>query len=121
MWTRLSIVVVLFCSLVAPAAPGWAKQTRRQTNHQLCRRMTKQIDHFENQVLKQARERKNELWAQATLDHIDRLKNRRADKCPEWGKQRSALRRAAEQAARAKRMIATAAKAAASYFTGGLW
>ena len=114
------VVGLLAASLLAPA-PGWAREQRDQTNRQLCRRYTKQIAHYENDVLPLAEERGNELWAEATLDQIDRLKNQRADVCPEYTEERNALRRAAAEAAKVQRMMKTAAKAAASYFSGGMW
>ncbi len=114
---RAFIALIAVLALLAPAL-AVAKAERRYTNKQLCRRMTKQIGHFENVVLKQAEDRGNDQWADATLDHINRMKNRRADRCPEWGKQRSTLAKAKEQADKAKRVLKRAAKAAASYFSG---
>jgi hypothetical protein len=106
--------------LLAPP-PAAAREERDKTNHQLCRRYTKQIAHYENDVLPMAEARDNELWAEATSEQIDRLKNQRADVCPEYAKERSALRRAAAEAAKAQRVMKAAAKAAASYFSGGMW
>ncbi len=117
---RSSILAAVFVALLLPG-PASAAPQKGLTNKQQCRRMTKQIDHFENTVLKMADDRGNKLWADATLQHIDRLKNLRADRCPEWAKQRNAIRKAQEQAKKMQRMMKLAAKAAARYFTGGLW
>ena len=117
---RAFIAIVAVFALLAPGL-ATARAEREYTNKQRCRRMTRQIDHFENDVLKRAEDRGNVLWANSTLQHIDRLKNRRADTCPEWGKQRTALVKAKEQADKAKRMLKRAAKTAARYFAGGLF
>jgi len=122
---RLVTALVALCLLVGPAlapAPADARdEQRRYTNTQVCRRMTKQIAHFEGTVLEMAKSRDDDLWAKATEAHVDRLKNRRADICPEWGKRRTALQIARAQAEQMKRMMATAAKWAAKYFTGGMF
>ena len=116
---RRLIVSIALLALTAPALAQAAPE-RQYTNKQLCRRMTKQIDHFENTVLVMAKDRGNDLWANATVQHIDQLKNHRADTCPEWAKQRTAIQKAAEEARQMAEMMKLAAKAAAAYFTGGL-
>ena len=88
---RHLIVSLAVLALLVPALAQAAPE-RQYTNKQRCRRMTKQIDHFEHTVLVMAKDRGNDLWANATTQHIDRLKNHRADSCPEWAKQRSAIR-----------------------------
>jgi hypothetical protein len=119
---RLSIIIIAALFLFVSSAPAEAKTYQRQyTNKQACRRMTKQIAHFEGTVLTMAQARGNALWANATHQQIVRLKNRRADICPEWGKQRTALAKLKENADKTKKMMKTAAKYAAKYFTGGLW
>jgi hypothetical protein len=114
------MTVLVVGSLFAPETASAGTQ-EAPTNRQLCRRFTKQIAHYEENVLPLAEARGNELWAEATLEQIDRLKNDRADACPEYGKERSALRKAADEAAKAQRVMKAAAKAAASYFSGGAW
>jgi len=47
-----------------------------------CRRMTRQIAYYA-QVVDMARERDNEAWEEATLQHIGRLTTRRAYLCPQ--------------------------------------
>ena len=73
-----------------------------------CRRLTRQIEHFEG-VVEMAQERDNELWEAETRRHIERLEQRRADRCPEYAKDDSGAREFA-------RMVKNAAKIAASYF-----
>jgi len=64
-----------------------------------CRRMTKQINHYENVVLKRAQDRGDKMWEESMYAHLDRLKNRRADRCPEYREQRKVLAAMARQAA----------------------
>jgi len=118
---RFVAALVAVWLLLAPALADARDEHRRHTNKQMCRRMTKQIDHYENTVLAMAKERGNDLWEKATEDQIDRLKDQRADKCPEWGKQRTAMQIAKARAEQMKRMMATAARYAAKYFSGGLY
>ena len=85
-----------------------------------CRRMTKQINHFENTILPMAVGRGNSAWEQATVDQVERLWHRRADLCPKYGRQRTLLAKAVEDARKVKEFVVTAGKAAATYFSGGL-
>ena len=118
--TRVLGVLLALAIGLAPALSAARDQQRQYTNKQKCRRMTKQINHFEQDVLVMARDRGNDLWEKATEDHINRLKDERADRCPEWAKQRTAIARAKAEAAAWARLIQMAAKGAAKYFTGGL-
>jgi hypothetical protein len=118
---RVWVVVAAVCLVLVPALADARDEHRQYTNRQLCRRMTKQIAHYENTVLALAKERGNDLWAASTEAQIDRLKNQRADRCPEWGKKRTALQIARARAEQMRRMMVTAAKYAAKYFTGGLY
>lgn len=120
MRTLIISFVVGFALVVAPAA-SFAIPQKHKTNKQQCRRMTKQIAHYEGTVLKMANDRGNQLWANATSQQIVRLKHQRADRCPEWAKERGRLQRAAENAAKMKMMMALAAKGAMKYFSGGMW
>ena len=85
-----------------------------------CRRLTKQITHFEETVLPMAIERGNRGWEEATADQIKRLWHRRADLCPEYGAERTMLARAADQIRKFNQVVAAAGRAAATYFSGGL-
>ncbi len=84
-----------------------------------CRRLTKQITHFEETVLPMAIARGNRGWEQATNDQIERLWHRRADLCPEYGAQRTFLQKAADQTRRFNKLMASAGRAALAFFTGG--
>jgi len=85
-----------------------------------CRRLTKQINHYEGTILPMAIQRGNESWERATSDQVERLWHRRADLCPEYGAQRTMLAKAAEEAKKFQELLVMAGKAAATYFTGGL-
>ncbi|MEM9176594.1 MAG: hypothetical protein AAGC67_15325 [Myxococcota bacterium] len=84
-----------------------------------CRRLTKQIDHFEGTVLPMAIARGNRGWEQATNAQIERLWHRRADLCPEYGAERTLMAKAADQTRRFNKMMASAGRAALAFFTGG--
>jgi hypothetical protein len=117
---RIVVVGILFFFVLSPLsvlADGERKLSRRQD----CRRMTKQIAHYEGTVLKMAKDRGNQSWAQSTSDHVNRLKNRRADRCPEYAEQRKVLARAKKQADDMKKLMVSAAKGAAKYFSGGMY
>ena len=117
---RVVVVGILFFFVLSPLsvlAEGERKLSRRQD----CRRMTKQIAHFEGTVLKMAKDRGDQAWQRSTSDHVDRLKNRRADRCPEYAEQRKVLARAKKQADDMKKLMVAAAKGAAKYFSGGMY
>lgn len=116
---RLLVLIVLMSALLVPSVTTANSVARRATNNQACRRMTKQIAHYEGTVLRMAEQRGNDLWANATQAQINRLMDRRADICPEWSKQRSAYGRAKIQAEQMKKLMITAGKMALKYFTGG--
>jgi len=85
-----------------------------------CRRLTKQINHFEGTVLPRAIQQGNRGWEKNTSDHIERLWHRRADLCPAYGAERTLLRKAADDARKVKQFVVAAGRAAATYFSGGL-
>jgi hypothetical protein len=118
----LAIVVLLLATAMAiPASaskPLLAGETGNYRGE--CRKLTKQIDHYERSVLPLAISRGNPKWERATKDQIGRLWHRRADLCPAYDRQRTLLARAAEQVRQFNQMIATAAKGAAAFFSGGL-
>lgn len=84
-----------------------------------CRRLTKQIGHYEETVLPMAIERGNRAWEKATNEQIERLWHRRADLCPEYGAERSLLKKAADRTRQFNKMMAAAGRAALAFFTGG--
>jgi len=69
----LAVTVLLLAPAPAVATPHYGA----------CRRMTRQISHFA-EVADLARDRDNELWEEATIQHIGRLTERRALMCPEY-------------------------------------
>jgi hypothetical protein len=85
-----------------------------------CRRLTKQIDHFEGTILPMARARGNRGWERSTSEQVERLWHRRADLCPAYGAERTLLAKAADDMRKFRQMIAAAGRAAATYFSGGL-
>lgn len=48
-----------------------------------CRRITRQINHFED-VASMAAERRDEMWFDGTVAHIKQLAERRVRLCPEY-------------------------------------
>lgn len=98
------VIIVFLVALPALAKPG---PQRRE-----CHRLTSQIARYEGDV-DRARERGNELWENATLEHIDRLSDRRASRCPQYAEDKGASLR------RLGRALGTAAALAARYFTMG--
>ena len=85
-----------------------------------CRRLTKQIDYYNKQILPLSIERRNLAWEDATNDQNKRLWNKRADLCPKYGRERTRLRRALDKIRAFNQVIARAGRAAASYFSGGV-
>jgi hypothetical protein len=90
-----------------PDAPEPPPKTH--VNKVECRRIAKQIVHFEN-VKGMAEERDDELWANATQQHIERLEGRWWAKC-DTGED--------EFAKEFSRALRLAARAAVKYFTWG--
>ena len=103
---RLAAIVIILC-LVGPSAFAKSEPQRRE-----CHRLTSQIARYEGDV-KLAQERGNELWENATREQINRLSERRVSRCPQFAEDKGkAMREFA-------RMLSTAAKLAAKYFTMG--
>jgi hypothetical protein len=67
-----------------------------------------------------ATSRGNQAWADATNAQVERLWNRRADLCPEYGAERTMMRKTADQIRKFNQLMALAGRAAVTYFTGGL-
>lgn len=120
---RLGLAGILILALLA-APVALADGDRRLASESgryrgECRRLTKQITHFEETVLPMAIDRGNRGWEQATNRQIERLWNRRADLCSEYGAERTFLRKAADQTRRFNEFVASAGRAALAFFTGG--
>lgn len=118
MATRFWATFVVLSFVLVASSPV-AAETVQYTRKQQCRRLTRQILHFEGTVLPMAEARGNDAWKQGTLDHLDRLKNRRADRCPAYAQQRGILAKAKQEAEEFRQLMVMAAKGAAKYFTGG--
>ena len=103
---RLAAIVIILCLVGSPA---FAKSESRRGE---CNRLTNQIARYEGDV-KLAQERGNELWEDATRAQIDRLSERRVNRCPQYAEDKGKAMR------EFKRLIKVAAKAAAKYFTMG--
>ena len=103
---RLGGILILVCLVALPASAG--QEPRRRE----CHRLTNQIARYEGDV-ERARERGNELWENATRQHIKRLSDRREARCPQYAKNNDAAWR------RFGRMLGVAAQLAARYFTMG--
>ncbi len=118
--SRLGLLLCLVVVFIAPAALGSSPEAgRRGLYRGECRRLTKQIDHYQNTVLPMAAARGNRGWERATEAQIARLWHRRADLCPKYGAERTMLARAAEQARRFNEFLAMAGRAAITFFSGG--
>jgi hypothetical protein len=117
---RTAAVLALGVLLALPAAASSPMAGERGHYRGQCKRLTKQIDHYENQVLPLAIERGNRAWERATNQQVERLWNRRADLCPEYGAQRTFLAKTADAIRRFNKLVVAAGRAAAAYFTGGL-
>ena len=88
----------------------------RPSNRSECRRITRQIDHFQG-VATMAAQRGNEAWFNGTVDHIRRLGERRVRLCPEYQEPNYK----AIYAQWTKALIKRAAQAFISYSTFGVF
>jgi hypothetical protein len=102
-----AVLIAIIVSLIA--LPAFAKREPRRRE---CHRLTSQIARYEGDV-ERARERGNELWEKATLQHIERLSKRREQRCPQYAEDDNAALREMQ------RLVSTAAKLAVQYFTMG--
>ena len=116
----LLVGLVLALALALPAAATTPLAGEKGNYRGQCRRLTKQIDHYEGTILPMAVARGNRGWERATTEQVERLWHRRADLCPAYGAQRTLLARAADRIRKINQMIALAGRAALTYFTGGL-
>jgi len=112
--TRALRRIVGACLLAGTlATPALAVPSSYQAE---CRRITRQIGHFEN-VAAMAAQRGDEMWFDGTVDHIRRLGERRVRLCPEYAEPNYA----AIYATWAKWMLKRAAEAFITYTTFGLY
>lgn len=112
---RVAAVILVSAIGVGLALPAEAARGTKD-----CRRMTRQIAHYEG-VAEEAERRDNDLWRNATIEHIERLEIRRARICPQYAAQLQ-KRNAAIRAAKAtQELMKKAGKAALRYFTFGAY
>lgn len=115
---------VLFASSCAAlgllmAGDALAQEVVPGSHRGTCRRISRQIDQFET-TLQRAQERDNELWEQSTLQHLERLYNRRGTLCPEYAMSRAKARRV-QSLENAQAFLKAAGSAALRYFTFGAY
>lgn len=116
-----AVLFVALALVLATASSASSPEAGDRGNYRgQCRRLTKQINHYEYQILPMAIERGNRTWEKATNEQVERLWHRRADLCPAYGKERTMMAKAADRARKFNKLLATAARAAATYFSGGL-
>ena len=108
-----AMVAALVAGLVLAPGAAWAARNTGE-----CRRITRQIDHFED-VGRMAEERGDQLWEDSTRRHIGRIEVRRPGLCPEFAKQLRSRSRAARAARQTKEFLKMAAKVAMRFFTFG--
>ncbi|HIK84792.1 MAG TPA: hypothetical protein EYG08_06725 [Myxococcales bacterium] len=113
-------VLLLIVCFAVPALATTPLAGEKGNYRGQCRKLTKQIDHFEASILPLAISRGNQAWEHATNEQINRLWNRRADLCPAYGAQRTMLAKAADRVRRFNKFMAQAGRLALAYFTGGL-
>jgi hypothetical protein len=106
---RLGFCLLLLAPLAAGAQPLVLPAGQV---HGECKRLTKQMARYKD-VAKMAHERGDELWEASTKQHVKRLTERRARRCPELVQREKEEQ---ERAMKIARMIKKAAKAAATYF-----
>jgi hypothetical protein len=99
-------IAILLVAFAAPPAFAQAQPHRRE-----CVKLTNQIERYAGDV-QRARERGNELWENATIQHIERLADRRARLCPEYAKNDQTMKQLAA-------LLRTAGRMAVRYFTFG--
>jgi hypothetical protein len=116
-----SLILALVAGFWAGGALAYDPDASVHGNYRgQCRRLTKQIEYYEDKILPLAIQRGNVAWEDATNDHIKRLWNKRADLCPKYGRERARLLRALDRIRQFNRMVARAGRAAARYFSGGM-
>ena len=113
-----ALILAMTLSIPATATTPRAGEMGRYRGQ--CRKLTRQIRHFEADILPLAVARGNRTWESATNAQINRLWHRRADLCPAYAAERTLLATAMEKIRRFNQTIAMAGRAAAAYFTGGL-
>ncbi|MCH7867224.1 MAG: hypothetical protein IH881_05960 [Myxococcales bacterium] len=104
-------VICVTVLVLAMAGPASAIQ---KPNRGQCRQIGKQLEQHAMMV-ERAVSRGNKLWAQSTLNHMERLSARRQRLCPDLYPQGTRAKAMAEM----RRLLATAGKLALKFFTLG--
>lgn len=112
---RATLAISAVCALCtlapAPAVAG---------PHPECRRMTRQIEHFEG-VVELAEERGNALWEAETRRHIGRLELQRARRCPKYAEEMKRRNLAQKAAYETGKFLKKAGMIALRVFTFGAY
>lgn len=109
--TRL--LAAAFVALACLLASGTAEAA---LNSSKCRRLTRQINQYEG-VAEMAAARGDKLWFQGTMNHIQRLSDRRIRMCPQFDQPTQAER----MAQWLKEIAHVAAKGFIRYMTFGIY
>ena len=112
---RLLAIVAASCAAMLLTGPAFA-EADKMSNKGKCRRITRQVAHFVN-VAEMADSRGDHLWLASTLDHIERLKQRRVRLCP-WYEEPNLAEYYAKMFAE---LAKEAGKAALTFFTFGAY
>ena len=120
-WTiGLFISLGLVVSIAVPAFGTTLEAGKRGNYRGQCRQLTRQINHFEGDILPLAIARGNRNWERATNEQVARLWHRRADLCPAYGAERTFLAKARDEIRKFNELVALAGRGALAFFTGGL-
>ena len=112
---RVLLFLLTLGGVLLLAGPALA-EAENMSNKAKCRRITRQVAHFV-EVAEMADSRGDQLWLGSTLDHIQRLKERRARLCPWYEEPNWAEIYARQFAELAKK----AGRAALTFFTFGAY
>lgn len=108
-------------SLIAGGAAAYSQNASEHGRYRgQCKRMSKQIRFYEQQMLPLAISSQNLAWEDSIHAQIERISNKRADLCPEWGRERARLLKALDQLRTMQKALARAARIAARAFTAGI-
>lgn len=118
---RAAVWVAVVGLLMAGGASAYSQNASTHGRYRgQCKRLSKQIRFYEKQMLPLAIESKNLAWEDSIHAQITRISNKRADLCPEWGRERARLLKALDQLRTMQKALARAARIAARAFTAGV-
>jgi hypothetical protein len=93
-------------------APGLASAEGGRGSGE-CRHLTNQIEFFESRLTR-AEQLGNDVWEVRLSQHLEGLRERRAERCPEYSDSAQAMKQL-------EALLALAAKGAATFFTMGMF